>query len=178
MYPIYNEKVFFKCLNNIIDKDHTPLRCGSNWLIIFYGILQSVGVSPINGLVLMWHIPTELSSARSQSQTQSRTQTRFCLCESLARAVIFLIVKLVRGFSQLSLVNVLFAFNIFLIAYFCVVSSFEPPLDHNTKNRYFLDQLENATSFFCFETCLEWSYIIDNKVSVTFLRPRVWFCFS
>ena len=44
--------------------------------------------------------------------------------------VIFLIVKLRRGFSQLPFVYVLFAFNIFLITYFCVVSSFEPPLDH------------------------------------------------
>ena len=96
----------------------------------------------------MGHIPTELSSAQSQSQTQSRTQSRFCLCKSLPRVVIFLIVKLVRGFSQLSFVYVLFTFNIFLTAYFCVVSSFEPPLDHNTKNRYFLIQLENATSFF------------------------------
>ena len=53
------------------------------------------------------------------------------LSEPLPRAVIFLIVKLRRGFSLLSFVYVLFAFNIFLITYFCVVSSFEPPLDHN-----------------------------------------------
>ena len=87
-----------------------------------------VGVSPIDGLVLMWRIPTELSSA----QTQSRTQSRFCLSEPLPGAVIFLIVKLMRVFSLLSFVYILFAFNIFLITYFCVVSSFEPPLDHNT----------------------------------------------
>ena len=42
------------------------------------------------------------------------------------------IVKLKRGFSELSFVYVVFSFNIFLITYFCVVSSFEPPLDHNT----------------------------------------------
>ena len=54
------------------------------------------------------------------------------LSEPLPRAVIFLIVKLRRGFSQLSFVYVLFSFNIFLITYFCVVSSFEPPLDHNS----------------------------------------------
>ena len=84
----------------------------------------TVGMSPIDGLVLMWHIPTEPSSVQSQS--------RFCLSESLPSAVIFLIVKPWRGFSQLSFVYVLFAFNIFLIRCFCVVSSFEPPLDHNT----------------------------------------------
>ena len=55
-----------------------------------------------------------------------------CLSESLPRVEIFLILKLRRGFSQLSFVYVLFAFNIFLITYFCVMSSFEPPLDHNT----------------------------------------------
>ena len=66
-----------------------------------------------------------------QSQSQSRTQSRFCLSESLPRVVIFLMIKLRRGFSQLSFVYVLFAFNIFLISYFCVVSSFEPPLDPN-----------------------------------------------
>ena len=52
------------------------------------------------------------------------------LSELLPRAVTFLI-KLRTGFSQLSFVYVLFAFNIFLITNFCVVSSFEPPLDHN-----------------------------------------------
>ena len=69
----------------------------------------SVGVSPIDGLVLMWHIPTKLSSS----------QSRFCLSESLPRAVIFLIVRLERGFSQQSFVYVLFAFNIFLISVSC-----------------------------------------------------------
>ena len=63
---------------------------------------------------------------------QSETQSWFCLSEPLPRAVIFLIVKLRRGFSQLSFVYVLFALNIFLITYFCVVSSFEPPLDRKT----------------------------------------------
>ena len=55
-------------------------------------------------------------------------QFQCSLSEPLPRTVIFLIVKLRRGFSQLSFEYVLFAFNIFLIAYFCVVSSFEPPL--------------------------------------------------
>ena len=87
----------------------------------------TTGTSPIDGLILMWHLPTELSSAQSQSQMQFRTQSRFCLIESLPRAVILLIVKLGRDFSQLSFVYVLFAFNIFLISYSCVVSSFEPP---------------------------------------------------
>ena len=77
-------------------------------------------------------------------QSQSQTQSRFCfslrlslgsvsvsdsvsvlfqsnLSEPSPRAVIFQIVKLRRGFSQLSFVYVLFAFNIFLITYFCVV---------------------------------------------------------
>ena len=62
-----------------------------------------------------------------QSQSQSS------LSEPLPREVIFLIVKLRRGLSQLSFVNVLFSFNIFLITYFYVVLSFEPPLDHNNK---------------------------------------------
>ena len=98
-----------------------PALYGSNTLKYY---LFCVGVSPIDGLVLMWNIPTELSSAQSQS--------RFCLSESLPRAIIFLIVKLRRGFSQLSFVYVLFALNIFLITYFCIVSSYEPPLHHNT----------------------------------------------
>ena len=82
-----------------------------------------VGISLIDGLILMWHIPTEISSAQMQSQ--------FYLSKSIPREVIFLIVKLRRGFSQLLFVYVLFAFNIFLIPYFCVMSSFGPPLDHN-----------------------------------------------
>ena len=88
----------------------------------------SVRVSPIDGLVLMWHIPTELSSAWSQTQSQCSRS----LSEPLPRAVIFLIVKLRKGFSQLLFVYVVFSFNIFLFTYFCVVSSFELPLDHNT----------------------------------------------
>ena len=40
--------------------------------------------------------------------------------------------KLRRCFSQLSFMYVLFSFNIFLITYFRVVLSFEPPIDHNT----------------------------------------------
>ena len=55
-------------------------------------------MSPIDGLVLVWHIPTELSSAQSQSQSQSRTQSRFCLSKSLPRVVIFLIFMLRKGF--------------------------------------------------------------------------------
>ena len=67
------------------------------------------------------------------------------LSKSLPSAVIFLIVKFGRGFSRQSFVYVLFAFNIFLITYFCVVSSFEPPLpDHNT---YFVTY---SFSFFFF----------------------------
>ena len=98
--------------------------------ILFYGCetwpLRAVDLRKCWGVPYrwtrpLWHIPTELSSAQSQSQTQSRTQSRFCLSESLPRAVIFL-VKLGSGFSRLSLVYVLFAFNIFLITYFCVVS--------------------------------------------------------
>ena len=88
----------------------------------------------------MWHIPTELSSAQTQSRSQSQTQSRFCLYEPLPRAVIFLIVKLGRGFSQLSFVYILFAFKIFLITYFCVVSSFEPPLDHHNSR----DDIDNV----------------------------------
>ena len=82
----------------------------------------------------------ELSSA----QSQSRTGSLFCLSKPLPRAVIFLIVKLRRSFSQLSFVYVLFAFNIFLITYFCVVSSFEPPLDHKlaTRMRWILTTLK------------------------------------
>ena len=73
---------------------------------------------------------TELSSAQSQSQSQ--TQSWFSHRELLPRAVIFLIVKLRWGFSQLVFVYVLFSFNIFLITYSCVMSSFEPPLGHST----------------------------------------------
>ena len=91
-------------------------------------IYEIVGVSPIDGLVLMWHIPTELSSVQSRFS--------LTLSESLPRAVIFLIVKLRRGLSLLSFVCVLFAFNIFLITYFCVVSSFEPHLDHNRNKTW------------------------------------------
>ena len=73
-----------------------------------------------------WDVQQILSvSVQSQSQRSLR--------EPLPRAVIFLIVKL-RGFSLLSFVYVSFAFNIFLITYFCVVSSFGPPLDHNKEN--------------------------------------------
>ena len=42
------------------------------------------------------------------------------------------LVKLRRGFSQLSFIYVLFSFNIFFITHFWVVLSFKPPLDHNT----------------------------------------------
>ena len=60
-------------------------------------------------------------------------QSQSSLSEPLPRAAIFLIVKLRRGFSHVSFVYVLFPFSIFLITYFCVVSSFEPPLDHNSN---------------------------------------------
>ena len=70
------------------------------------------------------------SLLRSRSRSRS---LELSLGEPLPRAVIFLIVKLRRGFSQLSFVYVSFAFNIFLITYFYVVSSFEPPLDHKKK---------------------------------------------
>ena len=39
-------------------------------------LLYIIGMSPIDGLVLMWHIPTEFSSVQSQSESQSR----FCIC--------------------------------------------------------------------------------------------------
>ena len=42
-------------------------------------LLQSVGVSPIDELVLMWHIPTELSSAQSQSQLDTDLAERWLL---------------------------------------------------------------------------------------------------
>ena len=66
------------------------------------------------------------------------------LSKLLPRVVIFLILKLRRGLSQLSFVYVLFAFNIFLITYFWVVSSFEPPLDHN---RFSIDFIKEWNSF-------------------------------
>ena len=44
----------------------------------------------------------------------TQSQSRSSLSEPLPRAVISLIVQLRRGFSQLSLVYVLFSFNIFL----------------------------------------------------------------
>ena len=54
------------------------------------------------------------------------------LGELSPRTVIFLIVlSWGGGFSQLSFINVLFPFNIFIITHFRVVLSFEPPLDHN-----------------------------------------------
>ena len=85
------------------------------------------------GCPYRWTRPHVINTELSSAQTQSRTQSQFCLSESLPRAVIFLIVKLRRGFSQLSFVYVLSAFNIFLITYFCVVSSFVPPLDHKRE---------------------------------------------
>ena len=66
-----------------------------------------------------------LVSVRSQSQRG--------LSELFPRALIFLIVKLRKSFSHLSFVCVLFSFNVFLITYFCAVSSFEPPLHHNSN---------------------------------------------
>ena len=74
------------------------------------------------------------SCSLSQSQRSlslSLGQSRSSLRVPLPRAVIFMIVKPWRGFSQLSFVYVLFSFNIFLITYFWVVLSFQPPLDHN-----------------------------------------------
>ena len=111
-----------------------------------------VGMFPIDGLILMWHIPTELSSV------QSRTQSKFCLSKLLARVVILLIVKLGRGFSQLLFVNVLFAFNIFLITYFCVRSSIEPPLDHNmlfAKNEKELETLIQTIKIYSQDMAME-----------------------
>ena len=64
---------------------------------------------------------------------RSLSQSRSSLSLPLPRSVIFLIVKQRRGFSQLSFVYVLFSFNIVLIAYFRVVLSIEPLLDHNIK---------------------------------------------
>ena len=52
------------------------------------------------------------------------------LSEPLPRALIFVIVKLRGGLLAIVRVCTNF-FDIFLITYFCVVSSFEPPLDHN-----------------------------------------------
>ena len=88
---------------------------------------------PEKGLLPHFHVRRGVEQI-PQSRSQSRTQSQFCLSEPLPWAVIFLIVTLMRGFSQLSFMHVPFAFNIFLITYFCVVSSFEPPLDHNKKN--------------------------------------------
>ena len=76
----------------------------------------------------MWHIPTELSSAQLQSQTQSR----FCLSKSLPRVVIFLIVKLGRGFSQLSLCMYYMPSIHFLLPISVPCHLLNLPLDHNT----------------------------------------------
>ena len=89
---------------------------------IEYGMLMQYleycwGVSPTDGLVLMWHIPAKLSSEQSQQAVTENGNIHDC-------------VKLRRGFSQLSFMYVLFSFNIFLITHFWVVLSFEPPLDH------------------------------------------------
>ena len=127
-------------------------------------------MSPIDGLVLMWHIPMELSSAQSQSQLQSQTQSWFCLSELLPCAVIFLIVKLRRGFSQLSVVYVRFAINIFLITYFCDVSSFEPPLDNNTMD--YGDGYTCSIQYFNKNCCLK---NIDTNLIVFFPPDYLWF---
>ena len=90
----------------------------------------------------------------------------------LPKAVIFLIVKLRRGFSQLSFVCILFPLNIFLIIYFCVVSSFEPPLDHNSKVvfNWLLAKWECDTmSFYCGELCTNQdSYVARPKILCSF----------
>ena len=77
-----------------------------------------MGVSPTDGLALMWHIPAKLSSAQSRRAVTMNSNIHDC-------------VKLRRDFSQLSFMYVRFPFNIFLITHFRVVLSFEPPLDHN-----------------------------------------------
>ena len=76
------------------------------------------GVSPTDGLTLMWHIPAKLSSAQSLQAITKNGNIHDC-------------VKLRRDFSQLPFMHVLFSFNIFLITHFRVVLSFEPPLNHN-----------------------------------------------
>ena len=88
-------------------------------------ICQSIcwGVSPTDGLAIMWHIPAKLSSAQSRRAVNKNGN-------------IHDYVKLRRGSSQLSFMYVLFYFNIFLITRFRVVVSFEAPLDHNTIKQW------------------------------------------
>ena len=77
------------------------------------------GASPKDGLALMWHIPSKLYSAQSRQAVPKNGNIHDC-------------VKPRKVFSQLSFVYLLFSFNIFLITYFRVVLSFEPPLGHST----------------------------------------------
>ena len=79
-----------------------------------------MGVSPKDGLALMWHIPAKLSSA------QSRRAVAKYACN------IHDCFKPRRSFFQLSFLYILFSFNIFLITHFRVVLSFQSPFDHNT----------------------------------------------
>ena len=65
-------------------------------------------------------------------QVVSGGRQRQILGELSPRTVLFMIMlSWRRGVSQLSFLNVLFSFNIFLITHFRVVLSFEPFLDHN-----------------------------------------------
>ena len=85
-----------------------------------------VGSGPALGPTKKGLVPHFLVRWGDEQIPQSRTQSRYCLNKSLPRTVILL------NLGGVTVVYVLFAFNTFLITYFCVVSSFEPPLDHNT----------------------------------------------
>ena len=134
-FDLVSSRVWWEAATNIgshctkwADEQHSPAGFESR-------LTLDLPLPFIPTLISLWafdHVSSRVwweaaINKQTQPRSQSRTQSRFCLSESLPRALIFLIVKLGRGFSLLSLVYVLFAFNIFLITYFCVVSSFEPP---------------------------------------------------
>ena len=129
-----------------------------------------MGVSPIDILILMWHIPTELS-LHSLSQSQSRSRSSFI--ELLPRVVIFLIVKLRRVFSQLSFVYVLFSFNIFLITYFRVMLSFEPPLNLKLQS-YYCVQFWTNSSLGKYQSFISPSCKL-NKTTTVLLQGWLWY---
>ena len=67
-------------------------------------------------------------------------QSRCSLSELSPRTVIFMIVLswVGGGFSQLSFMDVLFSFNIFLITHFRVVLSFQLPFDNNNNLQWLI----------------------------------------
>ena len=116
--------------------------------IIFY-LEECWGVSSTDGLALMWHIPTKLSSAQSWSS----------LSEPSPRTVIFMMVLSWGGISP----SYRLCMYSFLSIYF---------LSHISESCYHLNLPLTITKSYCLNCCIWFKMIITILPLASFSRQR------